>query len=93
MESTATIPTASARRYLGQFVSHFGHKLPVSRTDDNAQGLVTFPLGPCTLTADATGLTISIEAQSAEDAAKLQEIVDRHLQRFAFREELSITWR
>ena len=92
MNSTASIPTENARRYLGQFVNHFAHKLPFVRHEDNTHGEVEFPLGLCTLDADATRLSIILNAATAEALKQLQEVVDRHLLRFAFREELAIIW-
>ncbi|MDD2705885.1 MAG: DUF2218 domain-containing protein [Acidocella sp.] len=92
MNATASIPTASARRYLGQFVSHFAHKLTTARDEANTHGEVNFPLGLCTLAADETRLGIIVNAQTAEDLTKLEEIVDRHLLRFSFREALTINW-
>lgn len=93
MNATAIIPTNSAQRYLGQFVSHFSHKLPAAREPDNSQGEVSFMSGLCTLDADAQKLSIIVNAGSPEDLDRLKEVVDRHLLRFAFREELQIVWR
>lgn len=92
MNATANIPTPNARRYLGQFVKHFAHKLPFVRHETNEHGEVEFPLGLCTLDADARRLSIIVNASSAEELAKLKEVVDRHLLRFAFREALAIDW-
>jgi hypothetical protein len=92
MNATAIIPTENARRYLGQFVKHFAHKLPFVRHESNEHGEVEFPLGLCTLDADATRLAIIVNAGSADEIDRLKDVVDRHLIRFAFREELAIDW-
>ncbi|MBU6419129.1 MAG: DUF2218 domain-containing protein [Proteobacteria bacterium] len=92
MNATAIIPTASARRYLGQFVSHFAHKLPAIREPDNSQGEVSFTTGLCTMDADAQKLSIILNAADEAELTRLKNIVDRHLLRFAFREELQIAW-
>lgn len=92
MNATAIIPTGNARRYLGQFVKHFAHKLPFVRHEDNAHGEVEFPLGLCTLDADGTRLSIIVNAGSPAEMDQLKTVVDRHLLRFAFREELAIDW-
>ncbi|MDE1906488.1 MAG: DUF2218 domain-containing protein [Rhodospirillales bacterium] len=92
MNATAIIPTASAKRYLGQFVSHFSHKLPALREPDNSQGEVSFTTGLCTMDADAQKLSIILNAADEAGLTRLKEIVDRHLLRFAFREELEIAW-
>jgi hypothetical protein len=92
MNATAIIATENARRYLGQFVKHFAHKLPFVRYESNERGEVEFPLGLCTLDADATRLSIIVNAGTAEEIAQLKDVVDRHLLRFAFREDLAINW-
>jgi hypothetical protein len=92
MHATTLIPTSNARRYLGQFVKHFAHKLPTTRAETNEQGSVTFPMGACQLSADDAGLSLTLETDTAEAMAELKNIVERHLLRFAFRESLVIRW-
>ncbi len=92
MQSIATIHTASAKRYLGQFCKHFAHKLPVDLAEGNATGEVTFGTGRCALEADETALSLTVKASLPEDIARLQDVVERHLLRFAFRETLAFQW-
>jgi uncharacterized protein len=92
MNATTIIPTPNAKRYLGQFVKHFAHELPFVRHEDNAHGEVEFSLGLCTLDADDTRLSIIVNAGSAEEIGQLKDVVDRHLLRFAFREDMTINW-
>jgi hypothetical protein len=92
MRSIATVETASARRYLGQFVKHFAHKLPAELAEDSCSGEVTFGAGTCQLLADEAGLTLALDAEP-EAMTQLQDVAARHLVRFAFREELRINWR
>jgi uncharacterized protein len=92
MNATAIIPTENAKRYLGQFVKHFAHKLPFVRYENNERGEVEFSLGLCTLDADDTRLSIIVNAGTPEDMDQLKQVVDRHLLRFAFREPLTIDW-
>lgn len=83
--------TANASRYLQQLCKHFGHKIEVSF--DAHAGRIEFPMGPVTLTADAEKLTAHAEAADAEGIANVQSVIDRHLERFAFREEFKgMTW-
>jgi hypothetical protein len=91
MLAKATIETRNARRYLAQFCKHFAHKLPVDIAPDNAMGAVGFGAGACILHADDGKLDLALEAQ--DDAmANLQDVVVRHLARFAFREHLVFNW-
>lgn len=93
MDSESTVPTANARRYLGQFVKHFAHKLPFALLDNNESGEVKFPGGLCLLTADDAALKIALTADDAAEMPRLREVVAGHLVRFAFRETLQIEWR
>ncbi len=93
MEATATVKTTNAHRYLGQFCKHFAHKLPVELDPGNASGTVTFGAGICRLAADDEALTLDVTAPAAEAVAQLQDVVTRHLVRFAFREDLALEWR
>ncbi len=91
MRAQAIIQTENARRYLGQFCKHFAHKLPVELAADNTAGIVTFGPGTCTMAADPSVLTLTVE--TAEAMATLRDVVERHLVRFAFREDIAPEWR
>ncbi len=85
------IATPNASKYLQQLCKHFSHKLPA--TFDEQSGRVTFTIGECDLSAEAGALKISLTAADNERMAQLQDVVARHLVRFAFREELIFNWR
>ncbi len=92
MQTNATIPTGSAKRYLGQFVKHFAHKLPFALLNTNEVGEVRFPFGLCALAADDAALKISLHAEAEAELLRMQDVVSSHLLRFAFRETLPIDW-
>ena len=56
------------------------------------QGRIDFPMGVCTLDAEAAPGTLLMRASPADETAlaKRQEVVGRHLERFAFREALAV---
>lgn len=89
-QSTATIATGKASRYLQQLAKHFQHKLPV--TFDPAAGHIAFPMGDCRMAADDERLVLTVEVPDAEQLPQLQDVVARHLVRFAFREEMAVEW-
>jgi uncharacterized protein len=99
--STSVVPTASASRYLQQLCKHWAHNLAVEF--DAAHGTVVFPKdargaewpgdGLFTMDAGAEALTCRIDATSPGQLEGLKGAVERHLNRFAFREgELVFAW-
>ncbi len=87
----ARVTTAHASRYLQQLCKHFQHKLPA--TFNETAGSITFALGETKLAADAETLTLAVESKGEAELAQLEDVVARHLVRFAFRETLEIEWR
>ncbi|MEO3473352.1 DUF2218 domain-containing protein [Roseomonas sp. CAU 1739] len=90
--SEARVTTAAPRRYLGQLCKHFQHKLPVELSE--TQGRIDFPMGVCTLDAEALPGALLMCAAATDEASltRLEEVVGRHLERFAFREPLTVLW-
>jgi hypothetical protein len=88
--ATARVPTEKASRYLQQLCKHFDHKLPV--TFDEHAGSITFTLGECALKADGEALTITATSPGQAELEQLEDVIVRHLVRFAFREELKVEW-
>ncbi len=88
--SEARVTTPLAQRYLVQLCKHFEHKRPV--TYDTTTGEISFTIGTCRLQADGETLTLSLDAADGAQMPQLQDVVARHLQRFAFRAPLQIDW-
>lgn len=99
--STAIVPTEKGSRYLQQLCKHWAHNLSVEF--DAHHGKVTFPKdargadwpgdGVFTMDASDTALTCRVEASAAGQLEGLKGAVQRHLDRFAFREgELVYDW-
>jgi len=100
--SEAKVPTAHASRYLQQLAKHWAHNLAVEY--DAERGRVVFPRdargadwpgdGVFTMTARADTLDCRIEASAAGQLDALKGAVQRHLDRFAFREApLAFDWK
>ena len=87
LHSTGHFATGQAHRYMVQLCKHFGHKIPVEIDGD--AGSIRFDIGIAQLTAARTGLTCRVAAGDAAAVEQVQGIVDRHLARFAFREDFS----
>jgi hypothetical protein len=79
-----------ASRYLQQLCKHFAHKVAVSYTPEYGQA--DMPTGPCTMHATDGVLHITCQSDSAEGLEKMQQVIDTHLQKFAWREGLDVVW-
>ncbi|WP_319529988.1 DUF2218 domain-containing protein [uncultured Cohaesibacter sp.] len=88
--SVSTISSDRASGYLQQLCKHFGHKIETRFTPE--EGEIIFPFGRCDLTAVDRDLTMKAQAESEEDLKKLENVIASHLERFAFKEELKISW-
>ena len=96
----ASVPTASARKYLQQVCKHWSHNLAVEF--DAARGTIVFPRdargadwqadGLVTLIAGADALVCRIDASETGQLEGLKGALARHIDRFAFRETLAWDW-
>jgi hypothetical protein len=89
--SYATVRTQKAQGYLIQLCKHFAHKIPAAYADN--RGRIDFNMGAVELDAtDAGMLKITVSAADADQVPGLEDVVERHLRRFAFKEELQMPW-
>ena len=99
--ATASVPTDNASRYLQQLCKHWSHNLAVEF--DAERGSIVFPKDArgadwpgdalFTMTASPDALECRIEATAAGQLEGLKGAVERHVDRFAFREgPLTFDW-
>jgi uncharacterized protein len=88
--SQARLESALAERYMIQLCKHFRHKLPVAC--EPGQGRIEFGSGICSMIAGDSVLTLHANAASEEELARLEQVVERHLVRFAFRDQAALNW-
>lgn len=92
MRSSATIRTEHAQRYMTQLCKHFAHRVPA--TVEGREGRIHFEMGEAALRASPDSLLLVGEAADPEGLARLEQVIESHLKRFAFREpELAVDWR
>ncbi len=100
--TTAAVPTEHGSKYLQQLCKHWTHNLAVEFDADH--GRVVFPRdargaewpGDAVVRFDAApgALNITIEASADGQRQGLKGAVERHLDRFAFREApMTYDWR
>ncbi|OWU72265.1 2,4-dihydroxyhept-2-ene-1,7-dioic acid aldolase [Marinibacterium profundimaris] len=87
IKDTGTFATPNASKYLQQLCKHFGHK--VEARCDETSGEVALGTGPAVMAAEPELLTIVVHAPDADGLAVARDVIDRHLERFAFREEFA----
>jgi len=84
------VDTPHASKYLQQLCKHFGHK--VEATCDPHSGFAALPPGPCTLRAENNHLYIHCQAKDEAGLDTMKYIIETHLVKFAWREDLSLNW-
>jgi hypothetical protein len=94
--STGFARCANASRYVQQLVSHWSHKMAASWEAGEVGGHAEFPFSNTTLAAMDTseaGITVTLTTIDAEENVRMRGVIERHLDRFAFREApLSYEW-
>ncbi len=88
--ATARVGTPLPRRYMTQLCKHFEHRLAVSY--DETKGSIRFEAGLCRLAVEPDALVMTVETADEAALPQLQDVVARHLLRFAFREPPEIVW-
>ncbi|MBN8953294.1 MULTISPECIES: DUF2218 domain-containing protein [unclassified Rhizobium] len=89
--SVSNVKTDHASRYLQQLCKHWSHRFSVEF--DAAAGKIPFsPENSLDLVAEPGNLVMTLTVEKPEDLERMQGVVADHLKRFAFREELDVTW-
>ena len=90
MQSTATIQTEKAPRYMKALVNHFGRKTTAAYEGNS--GYIEFAFGRCDIQAQAGALAFALNSPENEGLARLQMVVDKHLARFSQNELVGLEW-
>lgn len=90
LNAEARIPTDKAEKYLKWLCGHFKIKVPVEY--DKRHGSVQFPFGECTMDAQQDILLLRVTADDPDSFARLKEVVGGHLERFAHKDSVHVTW-
>ncbi|WP_347302245.1 DUF2218 domain-containing protein [Croceibacterium sp. TMG7-5b_MA50] len=92
--ATGFAPCTQPARYLQQLVKHWGHKMAASW--DGEGQVAAFPFAEhdnAVMTAQSDGIAITLVTGDADRNEQLRGVIERHLDRFAFREApLQYTW-
>lgn len=88
--SEARIETEKASKYLKWLCGHF--KIKTQAEYDDTRGKIQFVFGNCEMQAEPDHLYMRVEAPDAEAFATLKEVVGGHLERFAHKDDVRVTW-
>ncbi|SMG44251.1 MULTISPECIES: DUF2218 domain-containing protein [unclassified Paracoccus (in: a-proteobacteria)] len=90
IQSRCSVATTNGSRYLQQLCKHWAHKFEVEF--DAERGRIAMPEDRVVILT-ATPQTLEIRLDAPGDTTEhMRHIVDSHIARFAFREELSFDW-
>ena len=85
-----SVKTDKAAKYLVQLCKHFAHKADAEW--DSEQAKVQFEPGLCTMTATDSMLVFNCTADAPEKLQQMIFILEVHLVRFAWRENVDLNW-
>lgn len=85
------LPTAHAAKYMQQLVKHWSHKFETQLDTNSAS--VQLPGGKVSFESLEGELRIEIDPSAEDTGTQMIGVVERHLERFAFREApLAFSW-
>ena len=85
MKAIARFHSAKAEGYFSTMIRHFAQKIPVTEKDGFAR--LEFSCGTADVQLSHQGMTIGVSATTPAELAQTCDVVERHLLRFAFRED------
>jgi uncharacterized protein len=93
MRASAVVPTDAAARYAKQLLAHLGRKNAVEALDGVPDGgRLVFGYGVGTVRPEQEALVLVAEGADPESLARVQDVLQRHLERFGARRELVVSW-
>ena len=94
MLSTAIVSTDASARYGKQLLSHLGHKVQVESLPEAPPpaGRLLFAYGVGTVLPMPGQLVLRATAADPESLARVQDVLQRHLEKFGARRELVVSW-
>ncbi|WP_028465896.1 DUF2218 domain-containing protein [Nisaea denitrificans] len=91
----ATVRSEKAGRYLVQLCKHFAHKIPATWEETDGKdttGHADFGIGTCDMTARDGALLLACNAPDEDGLGKVKYVLEDHIVRFGWKEELKVDW-
>ena len=93
VRSSGIFRSQDARNYLLRLAKHFSHKVEVHHDHDQGRARIGFSCGTVLIAAEDDRLSLEVYSQNVEDRRETEDVLESHLERFAFREApVSIVW-
>jgi hypothetical protein len=89
--SEATVITKNADSYMRKLGQHWSHRFAV-RFNENNNCVIELPNGTCELNVGSEQLNIRLVLRPEGDQQRFEQVVEEHLRRFAFKEDLVFAW-
>lgn len=90
LSSQADVVTDAPGRYAKQLVAHLGRRLAF--TSDGTTSTASIGEATARITVADGVLTLHAEGPDEPSLAQVQHVLGSHLERFARRDELAVTW-
>jgi uncharacterized protein len=90
LTARADVPTDGAARYAKQLLAHLGHRVTWTTAGDTSTAQIAGGTGRVVV-GDGV-LTLIAEAADIETLTRVQHVLGSHLERFAQRQELQVSW-
>jgi hypothetical protein len=91
--SRAQVRTPNAESYMRKLGQHWSHADPVSfEPADTCTIRLAHALCVLHATAEALEVEVEVTTDPTEDQARMEGVLERHVRRFGFREELEFLW-
>lgn len=90
MQTEATVATQHGALYINKLCRHFGHKVPVQRSDNKAR--IDFPFGDCRIVVDENQVHFTLNVADPEDLGRAEQVVAEHFVRMATRDQPQVVW-
>ena len=90
LHSVAVVTIDRPQRWAKQLADHFAHKTQVDDIDGGR--LIHFSVGDGLVGTSDTAVLLTAYGEDAAQLASVQDVLGRHLERFAQREAVTVVW-
>jgi hypothetical protein len=92
LTARADVPTATPARYAKQLVSHLGRKISFTAADDGTSWEAAFGSASARVAIGDGVLVLEAHATDEPTLTQVEHVLGSHLERFARRDPLTVTW-